>query len=116
MLLLRLLLPLGIVVNASAAMAQPSAPDIQGHRGARGLMPENTLAAFAHALRLGVDTLELDVGLTADGVVVVSHDRRLNPDLVRRPDGRWLARRGPPDNPGSPFQSEKVHNKNRSSR
>jgi glycerophosphoryl diester phosphodiesterase len=64
--------------------------DLQGHRGARGLMPENTLAGFAAALSIGVTTLELDLGMTKDGVVVVSHDSRLNPDHTRRPDGQFL--------------------------
>lgn len=64
--------------------------DLQGHRGARGLAPENTLPGFARALAIGVSTLELDVGVTADGVVVIAHDRRLNPDITRGPDGRWL--------------------------
>lgn len=64
--------------------------DLQGHRGARGLAPENTLPGFAAALAVGVDTLELDVGVTRDGVVVVHHDRRLNPDIARGPDGRWI--------------------------
>ena len=69
--------------------------DLQGHRGARGLAPENTLPAFAKALSLGVTTLELDVGVTKDDVVVVMHDRRLNPDVVRGPDGAWLTASGP---------------------
>src|SRR3989304_4978508 len=69
--------------------------DLQGHRGARGLAPENTLPAFAAALSIGVTTLELDVGVTRDGVVVVHHDRTLHPDIARGPDGRWLERRGP---------------------
>src|SRR5688572_17424704 len=69
--------------------------DVQGHRGARGLAPENTLAAFEKALALGVDTLELDVGVTKDGVVVVGHDPTLNPDITRGPDGQWLKARGP---------------------
>jgi glycerophosphoryl diester phosphodiesterase len=64
--------------------------DLQGHRGARGLAPENTLPAFAAALSLGVSTLELDTAITKDGVVVVSHDARLNPDITRGTDGRWL--------------------------
>jgi glycerophosphoryl diester phosphodiesterase len=64
--------------------------DIQGHRGARGHLPENTLPAFALALEFGVDTVEFDVGVTRDGVVVVHHDRRLNPDVARGPDGRWV--------------------------
>jgi glycerophosphoryl diester phosphodiesterase len=70
--------------------------DLQGHRGARGLKSENTLPAFAHALAIGVTTLELDCGLTRDGVVVVSHDSVLNPDITRGPDGKWLERDGPP--------------------
>lgn len=69
--------------------------DLQGHRGARGLMPENTLPAFARALSLGVTTLEFDAGVTKDGVVIVAHDRGLNPDIVRGPDGAWLAAHGP---------------------
>ena len=69
--------------------------DLQGHRGARGLMPENTLAGFTHALRLGVTTLEMDLGVSRDGHVVVSHDPRLNPALTRGPDGHWLAAPGP---------------------
>ena len=69
--------------------------DVQGHRGARGLAPENTLPAFERALALGVTTLELDVGVTRDGVVVVGHDASLNPDIARGPDGKWLERKGP---------------------
>ena len=64
--------------------------DLQGHRGARGLLPENTLPAFERAIALGVTTLELDVGVTRDGVVVIHHDRALNPDLARGPDGQWV--------------------------
>ena len=72
-------------------MALPShALDLQGHRGARGLLPENTLPAFERALELGMTTLELDVGLTRDGVVVIAHDRVLNPDFTRDAQGRWL--------------------------
>ncbi|MGP1253731.1 MAG: glycerophosphodiester phosphodiesterase [Kiloniellales bacterium] len=70
--------------------------DLQAHRAGRGLKPENTLVAVDHALGLGVTTLELDLGLTADGVVVVLHDRRLHPDLTRDADGVWLAEQGPP--------------------
>ncbi len=66
--------------------------DIQGHRGARGLLPENTLPAFARALSIGVTTLELDCAITRDGVVVVSHDATLNPDITRDADGRWITR------------------------
>ncbi|MEK6592997.1 MAG: glycerophosphodiester phosphodiesterase [Pseudomonadota bacterium] len=69
--------------------------DLQGHRGARGLLPENTLPAFARALSIGVSTLELDCAITKDGVVVISHDAALNPDITRGPDGQWLAHEGP---------------------
>lgn len=69
--------------------------DAQGHRGARGLAPENTLTAFERALAIGVSTLELDIGLTKDGVVVVYHDRTLNPDITRDASGAFLAQRGP---------------------
>jgi glycerophosphoryl diester phosphodiesterase len=67
-----------------------------GHRGARGLAPENTIDGFRRAVALGVDIIELDVGLTADDVVVVSHDQRLNPDITRGADGAWLDCPGPP--------------------
>ncbi|MEA2738631.1 MAG: glycerophosphoryl diester phosphodiesterase, partial [Acetobacteraceae bacterium] len=69
--------------------------DIQGHRGARALFPENTLEGFRAAFALGVPAFELDVGMTADGVVVVAHDPALNPDLTRDASGAWLAERGP---------------------
>lgn len=69
--------------------------DIQGHRGARGLAPENTLPAFARALAIGVTTLELDCAITRDGVVVVSHDSAFNPDITRGADGKWLQKTGP---------------------
>ncbi|MEP0521319.1 MAG: glycerophosphodiester phosphodiesterase [Hyphomicrobiales bacterium] len=77
---------LSLVLPCSMALAF----DLQGHRGARGLMPENTLPAFSKALSIGVTTLELDVGVTADGVVVVSHDPSLNTDLTRMKNGAWL--------------------------
>jgi glycerophosphoryl diester phosphodiesterase len=81
---------------AALLIAAPAvAFDLQGHRGARGLAPENTLPAFATALGLGVSTLEFDVGISADGAVVVAHDRRLNPDITKDADGRWLATPAP---------------------
>jgi glycerophosphoryl diester phosphodiesterase len=69
--------------------------DSQGHRGARGLAPENTLEGFAVALAIGVTTLELDLAMTRNDVLVVSHDRRLNPDHTRGPDGKFLDVEGP---------------------
>jgi glycerophosphoryl diester phosphodiesterase len=67
-----------------------SAFDLVGHRGARGLAPENTLPAFAAALSLGVTALELDTAMTRDGVIVISHDQALNPDLTRDKTGQWI--------------------------
>ncbi|HEU0162747.1 MAG TPA: glycerophosphodiester phosphodiesterase family protein [Rhizomicrobium sp.] len=64
------------------------------HRGGAQLMPENTLAAFADALRRGCDGVELDVQLTSDGVAVVHHDFRLMADVARQ-DGVWLDAPGP---------------------
>jgi glycerophosphoryl diester phosphodiesterase len=89
---------IAVVLLAAAhfMIAPAQALDLQGHRGARGLLPENTLPAFARALEIGVTTLELDCAITKDGVLVVSHDPVLNPDITRGPDGQWLRQSGPP--------------------
>ena len=89
---LGMLLAGGVAGCASepAARRQPAAFDLQGHRGARGLAPENTLAAFDTALALGVSTLELDIGLSADGMPMVVHDPYLPPDMARDAQGQWL--------------------------
>ena len=71
------------------------AMEIQGHRGARGLLPENTIPAFERAIELGVDVLELALCMTRDGVLVVHHDRALDPDRTRDTSGAWLAPPGP---------------------
>lgn len=63
---------------------------IHGHRGARGLAPENTLASFQAACALGVDGLEFDVLISADERVVIHHDHQLNPSLCRDSAGAWL--------------------------
>jgi glycerophosphoryl diester phosphodiesterase len=76
-----------LICTVAAAVPASAAPppkvqanfDLEGHRGTRGLRPENTLAAFGKALQIGVTTLELDTGVTKDGVVVVSHERRISP-------------------------------------
>lgn len=69
--------------------------DLQAHRGGRGLMPENTLAAFENALQMGVTTLEMDVAITSDGVAVISHDPALNPAFTRDAQGQWIKATGP---------------------
>lgn len=67
-------------------------PEVHGHRGSRGLRPENTLPAFEHAQDLGVDVLELDVVVSADGQVVVSHEPWLNSVICRGPGGELIPR------------------------
>ncbi|MEM6645504.1 MAG: glycerophosphodiester phosphodiesterase family protein [Bacteroidota bacterium] len=66
---------------ASDRFAQPDGFDVQGHRGARGLVPENTIVAFIKALELGVTTLELDAVITQDGEVLVSHEPWFSPSI-----------------------------------
>ena len=65
--------------------------ELHGHRGARGLMPENTMASFREALRHGVDCIEIDIGMTEDGVVVIHHDRGLNENITRWNDV-WVSK------------------------
>jgi glycerophosphoryl diester phosphodiesterase len=86
-----------VLLSGAVMGAEALAFDIEAHRGGRALFPENTLVSFANALSMGVNTLELDIGVTRDGMIVVSHERGLNPDLARRPDGNYVAP------PGIPF-------------
>jgi glycerophosphoryl diester phosphodiesterase len=92
---LAMLRPLLAFCLAVAFSAPAPALDLQAHRGGRGLRPENTLAAFENAIRLGVTTLELDIAVTADGVAVISHEPALYPGTARDADGRWLKEPGP---------------------
>ncbi|QIX61534.1 glycerophosphodiester phosphodiesterase [Hymenobacter sp. BT18] len=66
-------------------------PVIHGHRGCRGLYPENTLPAFRHAVTLGVEVLELDVVISADSQVVVSHEPWMSSAICRTPAGQPIA-------------------------
>lgn len=77
-----------MAIDQSTAAPQSIELDVQGHRGARGLQPENTLPGFETALDVGVDTLELDLHFTADGQVVVWHDPIVHPDKCRLVPGR----------------------------
>lgn len=74
--------------EASKALVRPDGFDLQGHRGARGLMPENTIPAFRRALEVGVTTLEMDVVISADSQVVVSHDPWMSSTICSLPSGR----------------------------
>jgi glycerophosphoryl diester phosphodiesterase len=64
--------------------------NVIGHRGAAGLLPENTLAGFKKAMEIGVDTIELDIRLTSDNEAVVYHDSRLNPAITRDTNEKWI--------------------------
>jgi glycerophosphoryl diester phosphodiesterase len=88
----------GFALAAALALGNSAARgfDLEGHRGTRGLAPENTLPAFRRALEIGVTTIETDLAVTRDDVVVISHNTTLNPDIVRGADGRWLTAPGPP--------------------
>lgn len=66
--------------------------DIQGHRGCRGLMPENTIAGFIKALELGVTTVELDVVITKDNEVLVSHEPFFNHEISTKPNGNRVTK------------------------
>ncbi|MFZ9044633.1 MAG: glycerophosphodiester phosphodiesterase family protein [Cyclobacteriaceae bacterium] len=92
------LLFIGIILFASCRQSQPSDElhkkiglDIQGHRGARGLMPENTLPAFKKALDLKVNTLELDLSVTKDGQLVVSHEPWISPEICLSQEGEEIS-------------------------
>ena len=90
--MLRLLV---LLSGKMALMTNPSGPTqvplIYGHRGARGEMPENSMAGFVHLEQAGVRAVEIDVQNTCDGVAVVWHDHNLDPAMVRDADGNWLA-------------------------
>src|SRR5688572_5211788 len=67
--------------------------DLQGHRGARGLMPENTIPAMLKAIDLGVTTLEMDVVISKDHKVVLSHDTYFSDNITTTPDGKHLSKK-----------------------
>ena len=69
--------------------------DVQAHRGGAGLMPENTIEAMKHALDMGVNTLELDLQVSKDGLVVVSHDPYFHHRYAIRPDGSYVEKDDP---------------------
>lgn len=64
--------------------------DLEGHRGCRGLMPENTIPAFLKAIDIGVTTLEMDAVITKDSQVVISHDLYFDHFITTKPDGTYV--------------------------
>ena len=71
---------------ANTAFAQQKL-DVEGHRGGMALMPENTISSMLNGVKTGVRTLELDLVISADGKVVVSHDPYMSARIMRKPDG-----------------------------
>lgn len=80
--------------NASKKTTMPALKglDKQGHRGCRGLMPENTIPAMRKAIDLGVTTLEMDLNISGDKQVVVSHDPYFNENITTTPEGKYLTK------------------------
>src|SRR6187401_2033310 len=78
--------------HASKNLPQLTLPvfDKQGHRGCRGLMPENTIPAMLKALDLGVTTLELDIVFTKDSVAILSHEPFFSHEITTKADGSFI--------------------------
>ena len=81
-----------MVVLSLAVVSTQAAPRIlvHGHRGARAMYPENTIPAFKYAIHAGVDALEMDVAVTKDNILVISHDPHMNPDICQGPQPNAL--------------------------
>lgn len=88
-----------IIFICAAALAMAACcrtqVDVQAHRGGMGLMPENTLAAMINAVDLGVNTLEMDLVVTSDGKVILSHDLYFHSRYATRPDGTSIEKNDP---------------------
>lgn len=92
-----LLLLVGLFKTGNMNMSQVSAPEknirnfeIYAHRGLTAYFPENTIIGYKESLNIGVHSLDIDVAMTKDGIIVGSHDPYLNKDLTRDPQGKWL--------------------------
>jgi glycerophosphoryl diester phosphodiesterase len=89
-----LLLLVGLIFacHASKKVSNQLLPafDLEGHRGCRGLMPENTIPAMMKALELGVTTLEMDAVITKDKQVILSHEPFFNHEITTGPDGKYI--------------------------
>src|ERR671921_483384 len=84
-----------LVLTACATLSPKQLPlkiafDKEGHRGCRGLMPENTIPAMLKALDLDVTTLEMDVVITADSQVILSHEPFFNHAITTKQDGTFI--------------------------
>lgn len=79
-----------IIISLHSCMNTPTRPEIHGHRGCRGLMPENTIPGFKLAVRQGIDWIEMDIVISGDGKIVVSHEPWMNPMICTTPKGDTL--------------------------
>ena len=82
-------------LQLNAFRSKPGFRSIIGHRGARGLMPENTIQGFEYILDNDVLAIEFDVLLTKDEVPVITHDFHLSKAITRNAEGNWLSEDGP---------------------
>jgi len=77
-------------MQPTQAKAQADVFDFQGHRGGRDARPENTLISFAYGMEMGETTLEMDMQMTKDGHIVISHNPIMNPNIAKGPDGNYV--------------------------
>ncbi|TAH00450.1 MAG: glycerophosphodiester phosphodiesterase [Sphingobacteriales bacterium] len=92
--IVELLILIGFVAGChTAQQLQMNLPafDKEGHRGSRGLMPENTIPAMIKGLDLGVTTLEMDAVITKDQQVILSHEPFFNHEITTKPDGSFVS-------------------------
>lgn len=89
----KIILCLSIVLFCSCEQNQDhNLLDIQGHRGCRGLLPENTIPSFLKAIDIGVTTIEMDIVISGDGHVIVSHESYMNHEICTKPSGDTVSR------------------------
>src|SRR5687768_1389342 len=84
---------LALYLLAFLPLSAQSGFDQQGSRGCRGLMPENTMPAFLRAVELGVSTIQMDVVISMDGQLVISHEPWMSPVICSHPDGRPVSKK-----------------------
>src|SRR5258706_2089316 len=79
-----------IVIVSCMSAAHSKKILVHGHRGARAVRPENTIPAFEYAIKTGVDVLEMDMAVTRDNVIVISHDPILEAPICIGPQPRAI--------------------------
>lgn len=78
------------VVRYNGLATPDNVIEVYGHRGVRSLVPEQTMPAYKAALRIGVDYVDMDINMTEDGVLVITHNLGLNPDITKNGKGKWI--------------------------